>query len=291
VSASRTFAGKIAIRDEESGRHVAFQAAGGSGTELLMYTTGDAGVDMRGCVLQLIEAGAACTQDLPYLIPGGGEADFLGLVGAAGVQDAWPFAYLPGNPILLASQSAAIAFAGALDLWDLGEGMRRFGWPARPSPMPAPWKIIVLAPARWFILDLLGGRLTSADFAWVDLSGEDYSQLNLRSCRWAYADLTGTKLVESTVAQADFTAAILRNADFTGAQLQQTSFRGAATVAGAIFRNAQLQYAVLDGLDLRSVDFRGANLDDAHLAGCDCRGIDFTVCASMKNVDLQGAQR
>ncbi|MFJ8086280.1 pentapeptide repeat-containing protein [Streptomyces sp. NPDC096205] len=146
-------------------------------------------------------------------------------------------------------------------------------------------------------IKLPGADLDAADLRHADLSGA----FDLRARR-------AVDLHKASMAYANLDYAILEGANLSGAQLfgarlslvalTDANLRGADMTCGRLPLDpadeegfsecVDLNFAFLEGADLRNAKLSHANLSDAHLKGADLRGADLAH-AQMANADLTNA--
>ncbi|MFK4224165.1 pentapeptide repeat-containing protein [Streptomyces sp. NPDC019890] len=128
--------------------------------------------------------------------------------------------------------------------------------------------------------DLRWGDLSGADLRWADLSSTNLEMAYLR-----HADLRGAVMSDANLINANLAGADLRKADMTCAGVILDTASGVETPSLC----TNLQYAFLDGADLRNAVLTGADLRNAHLTGADLRNANFTG-ADLRNANLTGAK-
>lgn len=155
---------------------------------------------------------------------------------------------------------------------------------------------------HWF---LVGKSITNADLTRVDLRATNLSQSDLQHASLVAARLAGALFLQARLDNAD-----LRRAHGSGVQLDQASLRHVhleraqlpdmsavnADFSGAYAERAKMSRdrlsdprsslagAIFRGADLTRVDFRGADLVDADLRQAELYGADF------RGADLTGAR-
>lgn len=138
--------------------------------------------------------------------------------------------------------------------------------------------------------------LSGQDFQGRDLRGADLRGSNLSDANLAGANLSGAKLTRATLENAVLAGADLTGADFTGADLTLANLTG-AIAPGAVFREATLNGAFLEKINLRGAVLAGAKgentyLPEADLTGADAAGLSlkraFAKGATLTDANLSG---
>jgi uncharacterized protein YjbI with pentapeptide repeats len=155
-------------------------------------------------------------------------------------------------------------------------------------------------PASFAGRDLSGVNLSGADLSAADFSGANLSGANLKRCSFRFAKFGGATLVSVQMGRCDlrgasFRGAMMDNADLqgsslvsmqlvdprsgvskgewasdlsgvraTGASFARVDF-GGASLADAVFDNADLSHARLLGCAIAGASFAGAKLEKARL--------------------------
>ncbi|MFI5689498.1 pentapeptide repeat-containing protein [Streptomyces sp. NPDC051636] len=157
--------------------------------------------------------------------------------------------------------------------------------------------------------DLRGLRFTEREP--IKLPGVDLTDADLRAAFLIGADLHKATLHKANLESADLDRANLRGADMSGASLPWTNLVGAdlrradmgcgeesfdADTGDELGRYncVNLQYASLEGADLRNAKMSDADLRNAFLSGADLRGADLARSnlsnADLTNADFRGAK-
>ncbi|MGW5852769.1 pentapeptide repeat-containing protein [Streptomyces sp. NPDC055254] len=137
---------------------------------------------------------------------------------------------------------------------------------------------------------LPGVGLSEADLRWAFLNGADLRQADLQYANLdgAYlerADLRGARLAGASLSVTTLTRANLRGADVTcgGSVTDMTGEMVGRTDC------VNLEYALLDGADLRDAKMSDTNMSNATLTGADLRGADLTR-SNLSKADFRGAK-
>jgi fluoroquinolone resistance protein len=146
-------------------------------------------------------------------------------------------------------------------------------------------------------------ELSNLSFDGLSLVGYDFSDSVIEDCSFRGAILTDARFNASTIRRCEFAEAAVQGASFFGATLEECKMMGldftrGTRLAVATLKDVNLDYALLRGLDLASVEFTccslrecdlsGADLTDASLIDCDLTDADWTG-ATTRNTDLRGS--
>jgi Pentapeptide repeats (8 copies) len=139
--------------------------------------------------------------------------------------------------------------------------------------------------------NLSGATLTAVNLSGASLVGVDLSEADLSGANLFRAHLSGANLFRADLSWANLSGADLSGADLSG----QVNLLGAdLSGENTNLQSAQLDSAVLCGVDLRNADLRRANLFGADLQGADLRqaNLRFTnlLDADLRNADLTGSK-
>ena len=122
------------------------------------------------------------------------------------------------------------------------------------------------------------------DFKGIDLSGADLSNnIMLYKCNLEGANLEGAKLWCEALHDTNLTGANLKAADLNAIAVEGTTNFEEADLSGA-----QMENAVIMGINCRKANFTNAILKNAELRGSDFFGANFEA-ADMREADLEGA--
>ncbi|WP_310726102.1 pentapeptide repeat-containing protein [Streptomyces sp. N2A] len=140
-----------------------------------------------------------------------------------------------------------------------------------------------------------GADLSDTDLRWAFLDGADFRKAN-----FLYSNLENSSLRKVNLRGAHLAGAKLAVVSLDGADLRQADLTCASAVADPETGKSQstdcvvLQYAILDGSDLRKAKMTHADLRNADLKGADLRGADLTrsdlTNADLTNADFRGAK-
>lgn len=139
-----------------------------------------------------------------------------------------------------------------------------------------------------------GVDLSETDLRWADLDGA-----YLRKANFLYANLENAYLRKVNLVGAHLAGANLAVVSLGGADLREADLTCASTLSDPETGESQptdcvvLQYAILDGSDLRNAKMTHADLRNADLKGADLRGADLTrsdlTNADLTHADFRGA--
>ncbi|MER5204361.1 pentapeptide repeat-containing protein [Streptomyces sp. NPDC002825] len=138
---------------------------------------------------------------------------------------------------------------------------------------------------------LPGVHLSDADLRYAFLNGADLRNADLLNANLDGADLDGANLSAASLAGASLGAATLTNANLRRTDMTCGAFLLDETTGEVIEQTdcVNLQYALLDGADLRNAKMSDADLRHATLKGADLRGADLTR-SNLTNADFRGAK-
>lgn len=108
----------------------------------------------------------------------------------------------------------------------------------------------------------------------ANLFGAVLEHVSAQSANFAFADLRNASLERGNFCGSLFNGADLRGANLNRSLLEFSTLRG-GSLDDATFVGANLFAAVLDGIDLRSVDFSNASLAHASLVDCNLEAMAF----------------
>jgi len=125
--------------------------------------------------------------------------------------------------------------------------------------------------------DLSARDLTMASFRRCDLSCAAFRDCKLTLANFAYSTLTAARFERANLSGADLRKTTLNDADFTDVVMKRAGVKGAAQgrptnltkakAAGAVFKVASTDQAILFGADLRQARVNVAFLGGANQAG------------------------
>ncbi|MFI1650421.1 pentapeptide repeat-containing protein [Streptomyces avidinii] len=133
----------------------------------------------------------------------------------------------------------------------------------------------------------------------VSLNEADLRNANLNGAVLRRADLQYANLDGAELQRADLTGVHLAGASLGATSLKHANLRGADVSCGGLMIAetgetertdcVDLEFAILDGADLRDAKMSDTNLSNATLTGADLRGADLTR-ANLTNADFRGAK-
>ena len=147
-------------------------------------------------------------------------------------------------------------------------------------------------------------ELRGLSFEGLQLQGWDLSDRVIEDCSFRECLLTDTRFNASVVRACEFAGAGVQGVSLFAATVEECKMMGLNFTRGsrfdaATFSRTNLDYALLRGVDLSSVeftgcsmrecDFTGADLTDASLLECDLTDADWSN-ATTRGTDLRGSR-